>query len=109
MSFLDLKSAEDRLMVGVFVGSVILLAISHGFSYGWWAFLTVPLFIALIFGMVTGLNYLRDRARRKDLQRRIDAEVDRALAEAGLEPIEKTSRPEKRGTWASMWTPKRDR
>lgn len=109
MSFLDMKSAEDRLMVGVFVGSVVLLAISHGISYGWWAFLTVPLFIALIFGMVTGLNYLRDRARRKDLQRRIEAEVSRALEEAGLEPVEITNRPPEKSAWARMWSPKRDR
>ncbi|WNN95084.1 hypothetical protein SEA_MAGRITTE_133 [Microbacterium phage Magritte] len=105
MSFLKLKTSEDRLMTFVFWGSLLLLAIGHGISYGWWAFLTVPLFIAMIYGIVYGLEALRRRAIRKDFER----EVRRALEEAGLEPIEHTDLTKTQSTWARMWSPKRDR
>lgn len=110
MSFLNLKKSEDRVFLIVLVLCIGLLAVAHGISYGWWAFLTVPLFMAICIGVSLGLTTLMRRARRKDLQREIDAEVNRALEAAGLEPVEVSNRPPSReSAWAKLWSPKRGR
>ncbi len=105
MSFLNLRSSEDRMTFFVGISSVAMLAVGHAFTYGWWALLTVPLFIAFMVSIIVGLNALRDRARRKDLER----EVQRAIEAAGVEPIEVTNRPPEKGAWSRLWSPRRDR
>jgi len=93
--FLNLRKREDRLLLGIFLFGVALIALSHGIQYGWWALLTVPAYVALIFLVVGGVRALIARARRKDLE----------------SEIREISEPEERpaSAWAKLWSPRRER
>lgn len=103
MSFPNLKKREDRGLLIVGGVGVLLIAVNQAYQVGWWAFLTVPLTVALTYGIIMGLNAFLRRQRRKDHEDEIRAREE----SLGL-PYEEPKEPQD-STWAKLWRSKRDR